>query len=148
MSSENDRASVDNSESPEGLSYAYFSLTSESLSLGEISALVGVETVRGWSIGEPFRRKHSTRALVRGFSRWECESGAPPGAPIREHLDALFPLVSAIAGPLGATRDIRPSLQIVQYLYNDGEVGFHLGPEWLTLLSSIAGSIDIDQYLD
>lgn|GEM_PF-2351661 len=129
-------------------SVAYFAIQSESLSLEEITALVGVDPDRGWSVGETLRRPWSERELVRTFSWWERESGVSPGAPIRLHLDALLPFVRSIAGSLAASTLVSPCLMIVQYLYNDDEVGFHLDQEWITLLGSMSASIDVDQYND
>lgn len=147
MSTERDRAAVGGYVSL-SQSVAYFAIESTSLSLGEISALVGVEPDRGWSVGERFRHPRSGIEGVRGFSWWVRESGAAPGAPIRLHLDALLPFVRSIAARLTGRTPASPVLKIVQYLYNDDEVGFHLDREWITLLGSMSASIDVDQYQD
>lgn len=147
MSTEKDPAAVGGDVSL-SQSVAYFAIQSTSLSLDEISALVGAEPDRGWSIGERFHRPHSGIELVRGFSWWVRDSGAAPGAPIRLHLDALLPFVRSVAGRLTGSPPASPVLNIVQYLYNDDEVGFHLDGEWIALLGSMSASIDVDQYQD
>lgn len=151
MSTEKDPAAVgDDVSLSQSLSQsvAYFAIQSASLSLDDISALVGVEPHHGWSVGERFRQQRSGIEVVRGFSWWVRESGAAPGAPIRLHLDALLPFVRSIAGRLTGSPPASPALMIVQYLYNDDEVGFHLDGEWIALLGSMSASIDVDQYQD
>lgn len=134
-------------KSPISRSNASFTLQSDSLSLPEISALIGGESDRGWSAGEPFLRPNG-REFVPSFSFWVRESGVAHGAPIWQHLEALLPRVQAIAPALAPRRDLKPTLGVVQFLYTDQQVGFHLDSDWMVLLASVGAAVDVDQYLD
>lgn len=117
-------------------SYAYLRITSDGLSLGEVSALVGAEPDVGWSVGESFRRERSTKELVRSFTNWERRSGMPAGAPLQAHLDALIPHAQAIAASIAGRDDVATTLQVVQHTADEQDLGFHLDSRWIAILAS------------
>lgn len=135
------------SRTPERENYAYLRITSDGLSLTEISGLVGAEPDIGWSVGESFRRPRSTRELVRAFTNWERQSGLPAGAPLQAHLDALLPHAQALEAAVAGRDDIATTLQVVQYTADERDLGFHLDSSWIATLASLSASIDVDQYV-
>jgi hypothetical protein len=128
--------------------YAYLRVTSQVLTVEQITRLAGVSPDRSDSIGAPLRRT----GRLRTFTNWALDSGIPPNDNVRleDHLGALFPRVQAVASGFAGRSELSIDLEIVQYLDNTpaGDRGISLTTDWVLLLSSISAGVDIDQYVN
>ncbi len=77
-------------ESAEKRAYAYLRVTSETLTLPEISNYFEIQPDRkSWSIGD-FRSTRGATHLRYEFSCWSLSSGVANGATLEVHLSSLF----------------------------------------------------------
>lgn len=85
-------------------------------------------------------------------STWVLKSSLPPEVLLDDHLRELYARTVAVVTPVvdaGTLADIRSILRIVQYMSESDppSLGVGIGHDWIALLSSLRGEIEIDQYI-
>ncbi|MCX2954871.1 GNAT family N-acetyltransferase [Lentzea sp. NEAU-D7] len=124
--------------------YAYFALTSDTVSAAEIAQRLGLEPdevlVRGSKRPEyDLPRMHAWKVVGRGAGRLDEQ--------IQHVVDRLRPVQDELVA-LTATSDTSASLVVVRYC-RDGEgadLGWWISAESLAFLASVRASLDVDEY--
>ncbi|RKR74204.1 GNAT family N-acetyltransferase [Frondihabitans australicus] len=126
---------------------------SQTLTVAEITAVLGLEPDLSWNKGERRPTAPPDMPIEPAsftFTSWSIESRLPTTASDDEHLAHLWDRASAAMArvPL-LDGDVKPCLLLVRKV--DGRTGqghgFGFESPWLELMGRIGGSIEVDQYL-
>lgn len=101
------------------------------------------------TIGDTVGRPGARRVLEK--STWVASSGLAEAELVEDHLAALLDKVRPVLDGIVSSEAVplEGMLRIVQYLPSDEPQGhgFTIGSEWIELLRTLNGVLDIDQYV-
>ncbi len=123
---------------------AYLTATSETLTFDELSKMLNINNVTGWSKGDSrknFKSKYEFSRLVFNFS-------TNKGYSFEKLLNALLTeLEKHSENIIQLTEKTETYISICKYQYISGNAGFHFDKETIKRLSKLNLSLDIDTYI-